>query len=145
MTADAEIVAFMVKLYVGAEPALFLALSADGAVNRSGSGRPNTEENDVFIGVAPGPFFEQAMEFFDIEWLYRCGTYEIPDQLGERCVLTLTFFLAHQPPDAAVLEFRYGAKSQGPPPGVQEFVRRAVAVTQEWYAERLAEVADSGR
>jgi len=134
----------MVRLDVGGRPALYLVLSADGAVNRAGSGQPDSGAKDVFMGQAPGPLFGQAMELFDVGWLERSGRYDMPDQIGEQCVLTLTFFLADQPPDSAcVLQFRYGAESQGPPVDVQDFVQGAVAVTQDWYTERLAEVGDS--
>lgn len=134
----------MIELRVGDRPALFLALSRDGAVNRSGSGRPNPAEKDVFIGQAPGPFFEQVMELFAPTWLDQASAYTAKQQLGERCVLKLTFFRSDRPPDSpAVLEFSYGSDSGGPPGDIQAFVHRAVQVTQDWYAQMVAQVATS--
>jgi hypothetical protein len=139
MTDTSDVVAFMIQLRVEDRPALLLALSDDGAITRSGSGRPNPAEPDVFIGQAPGPFFQQAIRLCDPSWLDGSGEYSGSDGPGAPCVLRLTFSLSDRPMDSPrVLEFRYGADSEGLPGNVRDFVRAAVQVTNDWYAEQLA-------
>ena len=126
--------ALLIELHVSGCPILVLGLSADGAVNRFGTGRwssiGNGHEHAV-IDQTDGRFFRQAEELFQPSWLGRPGVEILPEQRGASCVLRLTFMCWGHP--FYVLEWRYGSHSQGPPADIRQFFIRAVEVTQTWY------------
>jgi hypothetical protein len=67
--APPELAAFMIELSIDGAPALVLVLSADGAVNRGGSGKAHPVEKDVFIQQTDGAFFRELVTLFDPSWL----------------------------------------------------------------------------
>ena len=126
--------AFLIELYVNGIRGLVLGLSADGAVNRFGSGTWSSLGNrheHAIIDQTDGSFFRQVTEFFQSSWLDQAGVQTLQEQRGVPCVLRLTFICLDRP--FSVLELRYGSHSQGPPRDIREFFIRAVEVTQPWY------------
>ena len=138
MSAPSQLDLFFIELDVDRRPALRLSLSADGAITRyhsgTGSSIGNKDEHCFIAQLPPGcTFFREIAELFDPSWLLRAGVYETPDQLGAACSLRLTLSAGGR---LAVLEYRYGAQSQGPPRDIRQFVIRAIEVTQSWYDEQ---------
>ena len=125
--------AFMIQMSVDSAPTLYLVLSADGAVNRGGSGNASSREPDVFIAQTDGAMFREVAPLFNPQWLERPGMYRRTGPPAPRHVLTLTFIRAAEQP--VVLGFDYGP-GDGPPPDVHAFVQRALAVTQSWYEDQ---------
>src|SRR2546428_345541 len=102
--------AFLIELYVSGARALVLGLSADGAVNRFGSGKWSSLGNKhehAIIDQTDGSFFRQVTEFFQSSWLDQAGVQTLQEQRGVPCVLRLTFICLDRP--FSVLELRYGS------------------------------------
>ena len=138
MPAPPQLDLFFIELDVDRRPALRLSLSADGAITRLHSGKGSSLGNKnehCFIAQVPPEctFFREITELFDPSWLLRSGVYEMRDQLGAPCLLRLTLSSGGR---LAVLEYHYGAQSQGPPSDIRRFVVRAIEVTQSWYDEQ---------
>ena len=126
--------AFLIELHVSGWPILVLGLSADGAVNRFGSGKLSSignEHEHAVIAQTDGRFFHHAEELFQPSWLGQPRVQILPEQRGASCVLRLTFMCWGHP--FYVLEWHYGSHSEGPPAVIRQFFIRAVEVTQSWY------------
>jgi hypothetical protein len=138
MPAPPELAAFMIEMSIDGAPALVLVLSADGAVNRGGSGKAGPVEKDVFIEQTDGTFFREVVTAFDPSWLDKAGIYALPGRVGPRHILKLSLLCIGRPP--VVLAFDYRLDS-GPPPAIQAFIQRALEVTQPWYDRQRQAVA----
>ena len=130
MTAPPDLLGVGIELSIDGAPALFLALSADGAVNRGGSGKASPVEKDVFIEQTDGRFFREVSSLIDPSWVHQERIQRLPGRVGPRHLLKLSLFYASRPP--IVLEIDYRTDS-GPPPAVKALVQRAIDVTQPWY------------
>jgi hypothetical protein len=130
----------MIELSIDDSPALFLALSADGTVNRAGNGKASPGEKDVYIARTDGSLFREMAGLVDSSWLGLAGVYEIPGQVGPYHQLRLSLLCADRPPVA--LGFAYRVDTS-PPPEFATFVQRAIEVTQPWYDNQRQIVAAS--
>lgn len=126
-----EIVAVAITLEVASEHVLFILLAADGTVNRAGTGSPGNTESTLVIGQTSEPLFQSLMGHLTDEMLKVSGGYDVPDELGDPCRLSITLTFA----DGSELGFgfAYGALSQGPPREIASFVRKAGEITEPWY------------
>jgi hypothetical protein len=138
VAAPPELLAFMIELSIDERPALVLALSKDGAVNRGGSGKAYPVEKDVFIQQTDGSFFRDVVTLFDPSWLDRPGVYVLPGRIGPRHLLKLSFACLGRPPIVLAFDYR---QDSAPPPAVQAFVQRALEVTQRWYDQQRGHAA----
>ena len=132
--ADIQLVS--ITLEIDGKHALFVLLSADGTVNRLGTGAVNNTENDLFIGHSPEPLIEQAKQALTDEMLDYMGGYDAPDQKGPSCRLSISFQFANG--DQNGFGFTYGAESDGPPHEIAQFVIAAVKATDPWFKEQKA-------
>lgn len=124
----------LVTLHVGDAQALYIMLTAVGAIQRMGSGSEANAENDLFIGKASGELFAELRRCVTSELLQWLGQFSDPHPKGKRCRLTIGF----RQDDGTELtsQWQYGTDSQGPPPQVSDFVRAALYLTQTWYQEQ---------
>jgi hypothetical protein len=129
-----SIVGILVTLHVGESQALYIMLSADGAIHRMGSGAESGSEKDLFIGKASGDLFSGLRRCLTPALLQWLGEFSDPHPQGKACRLTIGF----RQDDGTVLtsQWQYGTGSQGPPPEVCDFVRAALYATQPWYEEQ---------
>jgi hypothetical protein len=131
MPEPLEPMAFVMQLFIDNCPALALALSADGAANRAGSGKIDPSEKDFHIAQTDGAFFREAVALVDPAWLLQPGLHVIPGGgYGPLHRLKLTFFVENREPVEILYEYRAEA---GPPPAVAAFVQRTIELTQAWY------------
>ena len=93
----------------------------------------------MFIGITKLPLFDRLREKVPQAWFSHLGGYEVPDQKGLPCELTIV--MKHTDGQESGLVFRYGSESQGPPGDVCQFVTDAVAITSIWYEEQKKMIA----
>lgn len=143
MPKVSDINAVHVSLKTGDKKALFILLTADGSINRLGTGAVNNKENELFIGVTQQPLFERLLTNLDDKMLDHMGGYDIPDQLGVPCELSIG--LAFKNGDENGFGFKYGSESQGPPHEIIQFVTAAVQLTDPWFQQqkKMVEKSDS--
>lgn len=130
--------AVVISLKVAEKAALFILLSADGTVNRSGTGAVNNIEHDLFIGRTQHPLFEQFMAGVEANIFQHTGRYTYPDPKGQLCILTLSFQVPRNAEgrESVGFEFIYGSESEGPNQQIGQMVRAAVRLTDPWYEEQ---------
>ena len=135
----AELVGVMIELFIDDVPALFVALSSDGTVNRAGNGNASSGEKDVYIARTDGSLFREMAGLVDSSWLGLAGVYEIPGHVGPHHQLKLSFLCADRPPIGLGFAYRLDTS---PPPEFATFVQRAIEVTQPWYDNQRQLVAE---
>src|SRR5689334_2376454 len=94
MAKVSDIIAVNITLKVDEKQSLFILLAADGSINRLGTGKVNNQENDLFIGITKEPLFPELMKHLTDEMLQFLGGYEIPDQRGALCSLSIGLMFA---------------------------------------------------
>lgn len=130
--------AVSITLKVADTTVLLILLSADGTVNRTGTGTVNNSEHDIFIGCTQDRLFEQFMAEVDEGIFQHTGRYTYPDPKGHLCTLTLSFQVPRnaQGRDYIGFEFVYGSESEGPNQQINQMVRAAVHLTDPWYEKQ---------
>jgi hypothetical protein len=131
MPKVSDITAVHITLEIDGKQSLFVLLSQDGTVNRLGTGAVNNAENDLFIGISSEPLIEQAKQSLTDDMLDHMGGYDVPDQKGASCKLSIGFQFADGGENG--FGFSYGSESQGPPQEITQFVVAAVEATEPWY------------
>ena len=131
-----------VSLDINAEPSLFLLLSADGSINRQGSGTLKNKNRDLFIGKTDPAIFESVRSHLTEAMLQRLlgHTFQSQNPRGAPCKLDVRFFFKDGT-SAGAFTFLYGSESEGPPSDVTDFVRAAVSETESWYQQQLRMVS----
>ena len=114
--------------------ALALDLAADGGVRRAGTGEAGTA-GSAYQDVLDPSVFRRVVAGIDDDLLAREGRYSDPHPEGTPATLTAVFGAGEA---STGLEFRYGSRSQGPPPPLTALVRLAVELTDSWYDEQVA-------
>jgi hypothetical protein len=127
--SDIKVVA--VTLNISDKPSLFVLLAADGSINRLGTGAVKNRDNELFIGVTKEPLFDRLMTNLQDSWLDHMGGYDVPDQQGAPCELSIAFSFGKDNDNG--FEFRYGSESQGPPEDIARFVIAAIEITEPWF------------
>jgi hypothetical protein len=145
MYAVSDISAVHITLEAGDKQALFILLAADGSINRLGTGSVANTDNDLFIGVTEEPLFAKLMGHLDDEMLKYMGGYDVPNQQGVPCKLSIGLSFANA--EANGFGFRYGSESEGPPREIIQFVTAAVNLTDPWFRQqkKIVGKAESGR
>jgi len=140
MITKEQVMAVLVSLEIDSQRSLFILLGNDGLVNRQGYGTVDCAEQDLYIGKATEPLFEQFMSKVSNEIFEHTGVYDIPEQRGKKCKLTLLF---NTETGDDGFEFLYGTESQGPPGEIRELVSEAVRLTDGWFQQQKAMVQES--
>jgi hypothetical protein len=140
MQDDHDIVAILVALHIGEQQSLFALLSADGCINRMGSGTVDEIDRDLYMGQVPPGLFEQLRAKVTPGVVHFLGRQlEAPDPRGKLCKLQVGFQYATGREDFSI--WRYGSDSLGPHPEICAFVEAAVRLTEPWYqAQKVASV-----
>ena len=143
MAKVSGVIAVNISLEVDEKQSLFILLAADGSINRLGTGKVNNKENDLFIGITTEPLLSELMMHLTDEMLQFMGGYEIPDQRGASCRLSIGLIFADGEQNG--FGFSYGSKSKGPPYEIGEFVIAAVRVTDPWFQaqKRMVETSSN--
>jgi hypothetical protein len=141
MQRVSDIAAINISLQVNGESALFILLAEDGTVNRLGTGSAQNQEHDMFIGVTGEPIFSSLLSELTDEMLAYTGSYDIPDQHGAKCRLSIG--LSFRDGSENGFGFAYGTDSQGPPREISRFVVSAVELTNPWYESQKQMVANT--
>lgn len=127
---------FLIGLEVNADRLLFILLSADGSINRIGSGNFKDKNRDMFVGVTDPAIFERVRSHLTEAMLQGLGhSFQLQNIRGAPCKLTLIFQFNDR--TSGPSEYLYGSESAGPPSDVVDFVRAAVGETERWYQEQL--------
>ncbi len=129
-----QLQAIMISLLVAEQQSLFILLSADGSINRMGTGSIHNPDRDMFIGIVTNNLFDQVKEVIDPEWFEHAGGYDLPNKKGVMCELTTIFKFTDGSEKG--LQFKYGSESQGPPSDIGNYVRKAVEITNSWYEQQ---------
>ncbi len=134
MLRVSDIDAVSVTLEADEKQLLFVLLAADGTINRLGTGEANNKDNSLFIGITREPLFDQLMTNLDDDMLGHMAGYEVPDQRGMPCKLSIALSFTNAEDNG--FAFRYGSESQGPPDDICEFVTVAVQLTDRWFEQQ---------
>jgi len=113
---------------------LFLMLSSDGTIRRSGNGSAGCLDTSMHIGKDDGTAFAMAKSLAtDIQqWI---GSYVAPEQCGDLCHLVIG--LKASDGSEEISEWEYGSQSEGPPPEIIRFVQVLVATTDRWHESQI--------
>jgi hypothetical protein len=131
MAKASDIQAVNIALEVDGNYSLFILLAADGSINRQGTGTLKNSARDIFIGMTKEPYFAALMTHMNDEMLEFMGRYELAEQQGASCKLSIGLQFADGEQNG--FEFNYGSESQGLPREIGEFVIAAVQITDPWY------------
>ena len=144
-TKVADVHTMGVSLYTNAERSLFLLLSADGSINRQGSGTLKNKNPDLFIGITNPAIFESVRSHLTEAMLQRLlgHTFQLQNPRGAPCKLEVRFFFKYGT-SAGSFTFLDGADSEGPPSDVVELLTAAVRETESWYQAQLRMVPPGG-
>ena len=126
-----EVSRCLISFMIEEEQQLLILLTADGTVNRMGSGLSPNQEKALYIDSLSESLFVQFMEKVPDIFQYQ-GVYEDRYQQGVQCDLTLLF--SNLPQTKFVgFKFIYGAESQTPPPEIIALVEIAIKLTNPAY------------
>ena len=98
-----------------------------------GDGSGEKEAAGFHMGHTEEPLFEQLVAEMEPEWEEMTGRYEMPEQKGEACELTIS--LEGDELDTG-FQFTFGSESAGPPEELLDWVEGAVAISQEWWEDQ---------
>jgi len=134
MANEKDVFGIMVRLLVDGETSLFIMLGDEGSITRKGTGAVDSRDGELFIGRTDPAIFQQLRQQIGPELLGWLGQRrQDPQPRGKICELTVMLKYANGEESATA--WRYGAESQGPPPGVCQFVIAAVNATNPWFEE----------
>jgi hypothetical protein len=130
----------LIELKMAEKPALVVFLTADGTVNRMGTGH-DTSDPALFVGRTKDPLFNRLREKVQPYWFERPGAYDSPVKKGVPCELTIMMGSPRKPEFG--LKFLYGSESEKPSADVLQFVQEAVSLTTPWHLEQKRLAAQS--
>ena len=143
MVKQEEVTGLAITLKVEEDLSLLVLLAADGSINRLGTGTVNNTEKEMFIGVTDPKLFETIRPHINsdvIRWIGGCAD-QAPK--GKICELTIWLFLPNK--EERTIYFKYGSESIGPPPEVSRLVSAAIEITNPWYDQFKAGIAEKGQ
>ena len=143
MPSSKEISAICITIEVEKESVLFILLTEDGTINRSGTGYEHNTENDLFIGITDKSLFFKLRELITDQMLTNMGGYDVPDKKGKNCKLNIA--LSFEGGHDNGFGFIYGSESQGPPKDICEIVEKAINITDPWYKKQKMMVKKSNK
>ena len=113
---------------------MFILLSADGNIQRSGSGRMGEVKSDLFVGQTNEPLFNKVKEVIKDDVLQIIGKkMTLPNPVGEICTLNLFFSVDNVLQQIVVV---YGQQS-GLPLEILQIVRTMHEVTEPRYQKMV--------
>jgi hypothetical protein len=127
LTTDDVGMIFMTLTVTGRHVFSF-TVGADGLFNRMGTGALQiVEEPELCCGTVTSELFHRITRSLTIELLRWRGTHVLPIQKGRRC----EFFMAilFKGGQEWTTRWQYGSESEGPPPELCSFMRRAIDLT----------------
>lgn len=128
----ADITALSITLDINEKPSLFILLSADGSINRLGTGTLENTERELFIGRTDPAIFEAVRSHVTEAMLQSRGqAFQHQNPRGAPCKLTLNF--QFKDGTSGGFAFLYGSESEGMPEDVVDFVTAAARETDPWY------------
>ena len=138
-----DIQKFRIDIVSGGASALSMMLGRDGTIGRQGSGKLPADEVSV-LGSSDGAIFNSLIEMLDDSVFPHADVYDHPNKMGVPIIYSVVFLGSNG--DTAVFEFRFGSET----PDVGEllpffdgFIARAVALTNDWYAEEKLKIVSS--
>lgn len=134
MFAAEDVNGIFITMHVADEQVLFLLLTADGTVNRMGTGSEDNTEKQLFIDQPSSEMFEALKSRIQPETTEWEGGYADPEPQGKTCCLTVGFMNGDG--EESVCKFQYGSESQGPPPDLCQLVISAIEITEPWYQDQ---------
>ena len=126
---DIQTIAISIK--VEQQPSLFILLSADGTINRLGTGTVDNKEKTLIIDMTKDGYFQKLRSKVNPSWFRNLGVYDIPGKMGKK--VELVIFFVFNDGSEGNLKFLYGSESQGPPQEIGQFIYAAVDLTNPWY------------
>lgn len=124
-----------IDIELGGQSALSMMLHKDGSIGRSGNGSLPRVGKAV-LGQMDKSLFAGLIDGFEERVLAHPGLYDLPEKRGTPLVYRVAFLGPR--PQVAVFEFRLGQENRdvgGLLPYFDAFCSRAVALTDEWYAQ----------
>lgn len=109
---------------------LSISLSADGSLQRMGSGRLSAGREELLFTRIPETVFSDFRRSVPAYLTEESGAWDIPQKSGTELILTLMF---SAPEETVELRFRYGSESEGPPDDVVRVVHALRSATDPWY------------
>ena len=137
-----EIEEIRIDITAGEESALSMQLCRDGTVGRRGSGQVPAIPT-VVLGMCDVNWFLQLVEGLDDRVLSRPGVYDLPDKKGLVVTYTVVFLGGKVSERSVLAGFRFIAGSESGANGsllpyFDNFVGKAVQLTEQWYQGNLA-------
>lgn len=132
----------LITLDSGDKNALFILLDKNGTIHRKGNGNADADL-PLIQGRSHLGHFDAMLMTVNEAIFNHTGVIKMPDRVGVDNSLTI-IFQAGQNIDYS---FRviYGQQSEGPPQELAEILINAVKLTEGWYTEQQALVADEGK
>ena len=143
MVKQEEVTGLAITLKVEEDLSLLVLLAADGSINRLGTGTVNNTDKGMFIGVADPNLYETIRPYINSDVIRWIGGRADQTPKGKICELTIWLFLPNK--QEHVIYFKYGSQSVGPPPEVSQLVSVAIEITNPWYEQFKAGIAEKGR
>src|SRR5262245_58381190 len=138
MQHPSHVIELLVSINVAGKQVLYICLGADGSISRMGDGSEGNRRTTLCAGKCSSSLFQQLNPHIDqlYEWI---GVYTAPCLEGKLCELTIGM----RRDDGAELfsDWKYGTRSQGPPPAIRDCVVMMLNLTDSWY-ERQSVLAD---
>lgn len=127
-----DVAALSINLDVNEKSSLFILLSADGTINRMGTGTLGNTEHELFIGRTDPAIFEAVRSHVPERMLQSLGQrFQHQNPRGTPCKLTISFQFKDGTLDG--FAFLYGSESEGVPNEVADLVTAATHETDPWY------------
>jgi hypothetical protein len=132
-----------ITLEIDNKRSLFILLAKDGSINRLGTGSIDNKENDLYIGITKEQLFDHAIIYISDDMLQYMGSYDIPDQKGLPCRLSIG--LQFNDGEENGFDFSYGSESEGPADEISELVIAVVQITEPWYQSQKKMISKSDK
>ena len=120
-----------IEIKVQGETVLVILIHSDGTINRKGDGSQNPDFPYALGMGDTNEMFEKLSPMISNDFEnYLNRVFDIPEKKGKECSLEI-----HLGMDSKITGFRfvYGSDSMGPPKSVNDFVVKALEVTDAWY------------
>jgi hypothetical protein len=138
MTKD-DIQKLQIDIEFDGESALSLMLCRDGAIARQGNGNMPPKKLSV-MGMTEGAEFRQLMELFDEQVFSHQGVFDYSNKKGMPVRYSIAF--VGERPKPRIFEFRLGLENKDVGdllPYFDSLIKKAVVLTEPWYAKALSE------
>lgn len=133
-----QISGVLVTLHVAGLQVLYVMLTADGTINRMGTGVETNVESELFIGKLSSDAFALLKARVTPVVPHWIGTHTDPERSGKECRLTIG--LLYTDGSELISRWVYGTNSQSPPPDICDIVLETIELTNPWF-ERQKQLA----